>query len=70
MFNKLTFHFPRNINSVPLNSLDVSVTAGLSAQVYITNRLYVEAGADMSMPFMGELIMVYAQPQICVGWQF
>ena len=70
MFQNLTFHFPRNINSVPLNSLDVSVTAGLSAQVYITNRLYVEAGADMSMPFMGELIMVYAQPQICVGWQF
>lgn len=70
MFQNLTFHFPRNINSVPLNSLDVSVTAGLSAQVYITNRLYVEAGADISMPFMGELIMVYAQPQICVGWQF
>ncbi len=70
MFQKLTFHFPRNINSVPLNSLDVSVTAGLSAQVYITNRLYVEAGADMSMPFMGGLIMVYAQPQLCVGWQF
>lgn len=70
MFQNTKFHFPRNINSEPLNSLDISVAAGISGQIYVTNRMYVEAGADFMMPFMGKLIMGYVQPQICIGWQF
>ncbi len=70
MFNNAIFHFPHNINSTPLNSLDFCATAGLSGQVYITTRLYVEAGVDFIMPFMGELLMGYIKPVACVGWQF
>ncbi len=70
MFNDTAFHFARDIRSEKLNSLDVSLIGGLSGQLYITNRLYVEAGADFIMPFMGKLLMGYIQPQIFVGWQF
>ena len=70
MFQNTMFHFPHNIDSEPLNSLDFSVLAGASAQVYFTNRLYVEVGADFAFPFMGELLMGYVKPVIAVGWQF
>ena len=70
MFNDVAFHFARNIRSEKLNSLDISVIGGASVQVYITNRLYIEGGADFIMPFLGDLVMGYVQPQICVGWQF
>ena len=70
MFQNTVFHFPHDINSEPLNSLDVSAMAGLSAQVYISNRLYVEVGADFVYPFMGGLLMGYVKPVAAVGWQF
>lgn len=70
MFNNTKFHFPRNINSEPLNSLDFCALAGASAQVYFTNRLYAEVGADFVMPFMGEVTMAYIKPVAAVGWQF
>lgn len=70
MFQNTMFHFPHNIDSEPLNSLDFSLEAGASAQVYFTNRLYAEAGADFVFPFMGELLMGYVKPVIAVGWQF
>ena len=70
MFQNTIFHFPHDINSEPLNSLDFCAIAGASAQIYFTNRLYVEAGADFIMPFMGEVTFGYVKPVICVGWQF
>lgn len=71
MFQNTVFHFSRGIKSDPaLNSLDISAIAGLSAQVFITNRLYIEAGADFIMPFVENLPWGYVEPQICVGWQF
>ena len=70
MFNNTIFHFPHNINSEPLNSLSLDATAGVSFQVYFTNRLYAEVGADFVMPFMKDLPMGYVLPMACVGWQF
>ena len=70
MFQDTKFHFTRDLVSETLNSLDLSVIAGGSIQVYITNRLYVEAGADFIMPFMANIAMGYLQPCACVGWQF
>lgn len=70
MFNNTKFHFPHDINSVPLNSLDFSALAGVSGQIYFTNRLYAEVGADFVMPFMGDLLMGYVKPVAAVGWQF
>lgn len=70
MFNNTVFHFPRNINSEPLNSLDFCAMAGASVQVYFTNRLYAEVSADFVMPFMQNLPMGYIKPVAAVGWQF
>lgn len=71
MFQNTVFHFSRGIKSDPaLNSMDISAIAGFSAQVFITNRLYIEAGADFIMPFMENLQWGYIQPLACVGWQF
>ncbi len=70
MFNNTVFHFPHDINSEPLNSLDFCAMAGASAQVYFTNRLYAEVGADFVMPFMQNLPMGYVKPVAAVGWQF
>ena len=39
MFQNTVFHFPHDINSEPLNSLDFCALAGGSVQVYFTNRL-------------------------------
>ena len=70
MFNNTVFHFPHDLNSEPLNSLDFCAMAGASAQVYFTNRLYAEVGADFVMPFMQNLPMGYVKPVAAVGWQF
>ena len=70
MFQNTVFHFPHDINSEPLNSLDFCALAGASAQVYFTNRLYVEVGADFVMPFIENIAMGYLQPFAGVGWQF
>ena len=70
MFQDTKFHFPHDIDSEPLNSLDFCLSAGASAQVYFTNRLYAEVGADFVFPFMGELLMGYVKPVAAVGWQF
>ena len=70
MFQNTVFHFPHDINSEPLNSLDFCALAGASAQVYFTNRLYLEVGADFIMPFIENLPMGYVKPVAAVGWQF
>ena len=70
MFQNTVFHFPHDINSEPLNSLDFCALAGASAQVYFTNRLYAEVGADFVMAFMENLPMGYVKPIAAVGWQF
>ena len=70
MFQNTVFHFPHNIDSEPLNSLDFCALAGISGQVYFTNRLYVEVGADFVMPFIENLPMGYVKPVAAVGWQF
>ena len=70
MFQNTVFHFPHDINSEPLNSLDFCALAGGSVQVYFTNRLYAEVGADFVMPFMGDVTFGYIKPVAGVGWQF
>ena len=71
MFNDTRFHFSRGIKSEPpLNSLDISALAGISGQIYFTNRLYMEFGADFIIPFIEQLISGYIQPNLSIGWQF
>ena len=70
MFQNTVFHFPHDINSEPLNSLDFCAIIGISGQVYFSNRLYAEVGADFVMPFMENLPMGLVKPVAAVGWQF
>ena len=70
MFQDTQFHFSRDLTSEKLTSLDLSIMGGGTIQVYITNRLYVEAGADFVMPFIENIAMGYLQPFAGVGWQF
>ena len=70
MFQNTVFHFPHDINSEALNSINLSAMAGVSGQVYFTNRLYAEIGVDFVMPFIQSLPMGYIKPVAAVGWQF
>ncbi len=70
MFQNTVFHFPHDIDSEPLNSMDLCAIAGISGQIYFTNRLYAEIGADFLMPFMENLPMGMVKPVAAVGWQF
>lgn len=77
LFNDYKFLFPHGIETEPLNSLDLSFTAGASFQFYITNRLYTEAGADFIWSFVSGMTLGTADmtlgalvPSLCVGWQF
>lgn len=70
VFQDTKFHFSRELVSETLNSMDLSVMGGGTIQVYITNRLYVEAGADFVFPIMENIAMGYLQPFAGVGWQF
>ena len=69
-FNDFKFHFDHDINSDPLNSLNISINAGFAAQIYITNRLYTEIGADYSMAFVSDMGFGMLEPEISIGWQF
>lgn len=64
------FKFSNNIKSPNLASLNMCMNAGLSMQVYLWSRLYVEAGCDYVMPFMADMAMDLVQPELSVGWQF
>ena len=69
-FNDVRFHFPHDINSKPLNSINLSFDVGGAVQVYITSRLYAEVGVDFVMAFMSDMQFGVLHPSVCIGWQF
>ena len=69
-FNDIVFHFPHDINSKPLNSINLSFDVGGAVQVYITSRLYAEVGVDFVMAFMSDMQFGVLHPSVCIGWQF
>ena len=69
-FNDIVFHFPHDINSKPLNSLNLSFDVGGAVQVYITSRLYAEVGVDFVMAFVKDMQFGVLHPSVCIGWQF
>lgn len=70
LFNDYKFHFPHGIETEPLNSLDLSFTAGASFQFYITNRLYTELSGDFVWSFASDMTLGTLVPSLSVGWQF
>lgn len=69
-FNDMQFHFPHNIDSEKLNSINLSFDVGGAVQVYITSRLYAEVGVDFVMAFMSDMQFGVLHPSVCIGWQF
>lgn len=69
-FNDVQFHFPHNIDSEKLNSINLSFDVGGAVQVYITSRLYAEVGVDFVMAFMSDMQFGVLHPSVCIGWQF
>jgi len=66
----IKFHFPHGIDSEPLNSTNIDLTAGISWQQYIGNRLYLEFTADFLYAPNKDMQMGFAVPSAYVGWQF
>ncbi len=69
-FNNFVFHFPHNLDSDALNSLDLSFSAGLVGQLYINKRLFVELGADYCLTLNPDTLLGMVMPFAGVGWQF
>lgn len=70
LFNNYMFHFPHDIDSEPLDSLNLSVDAGLAVQVYFTRRFYSEVCVDYVMSFISDMSFGMIMPSVSVGWQF
>lgn len=64
------FHFPHNIDSDPLNSISLSINAGALAQIYITQRLFIEPSADYIMTVSDINTFGFIMPGISIGRQF
>lgn len=69
-FQNMYFEFVNGVQSEPLNSLSVSVSAGMSVQFYITKRLYAEAGCDFVHVFGYKMPSGLLLPAARIGWQF
>lgn len=69
-FNNFVYHFPHNIDSEPMNSIDLTFDGGASVQIYITQRLFLEPNCDFIMAMAPDMVMGFVQPSISVGWQF
>lgn len=69
-FNNIAFHFAHNIDSEPLNSINLSFDVGIALQLYVTNRLYTELCTDFVMAFMSDMQFGVLHPSVSIGWQF
>lgn len=69
-FSNLSFHFEHDINSDPLNSVNLSINAGGAVQLYVVKRLYVDVCVDYVQAFMTDMALGMIVPSASIGWQF
>ena len=69
-FLNLKIKYPHNFVSDSFNSLHFSVDAGMSFNIYVMNRLFLELGSDFVYSIVGNGCIIGALPYIGVGWQF
>ena len=69
-FTNIVFHFPRNINSEPLNTFSLSFCAGFSSQFYINKRLYSAFALDYIFTMNKDMSLGMLEPSLSIGWQF
>ena len=54
----------------PLNSINLSFNANLALQVYITSRLYAQAGCNFVVSLEKDMTLGFVAPSVSVGYQF
>lgn len=69
-FLNLKIKYPHNLVSDAFNSLHFSVDAGMSFNIYVMNRLFLELGSDFVYSIVGNGCIIGALPYLGVGWQF
>lgn len=69
-FMNYVLHFPHNIDSKALNSLDLGFNVGAAVQIFITNRLYTEVNADFCFSRASDMNFGVVRPGAMIGWQF
>ena len=69
-FADFKYQFPHNYVSPPLNSLNFTADAGISAQFYITKRLFVDTTVQFIYGFTKDMDFAMVVPQALIGWQF
>ncbi len=70
IFTDMKFEFSNGIVSPSQNVLGLTANAGLAFQLYVSNRLYVELGADYLFTLFQGTMLHLVTPAISVGWQF
>lgn len=68
-FLNYTFYYPHNVKGLPLNTVAYGWDAGASFQLYMTNRIYLEASLDYTMTFGNNLMVGKLVPCVYAGVQ-
>ncbi len=66
----ISYHFANDINSAPLNSINMAIDAGAAVQWYILKRLYLDICVDYAHVFLKDYQQGLLLPSVSVGWQF
>lgn len=73
-FYDFKFAYPVNgeqyVYSVPFNNIYVNANAGICFQLYLSKRMYMEAGVDYQHTFMEDMMLGTVQPSLSFGYQF
>ncbi len=64
------FHFPHEIESEPLNSLNFSFLLGGALQIYFWRRFFAELNVDYVQSFISDMNFGMIVPSINFGYQF
>ncbi len=70
LFVQSRFVFENAVESDPLNVLGIGATAAASLQFYLSNRLFIEVGADYFVSFATNNVTQLVSPSLNIGWQF
>jgi hypothetical protein len=69
-FHNIKFHFQKNVESRPLNTVSLSYDAGGSGIFYLTKRFFLEAGFDYTFTVNKNSLVDGMLASFGIGWQF
>ncbi len=69
-FNNLTFLFSSSVESPSLHALSYTGSAGVSFQVYLSTRLFLEVGTDYTISPLNDFFFQTITPYLNIAYQF